>query len=322
MNKPEQHIITSLLEKHALGICTPEERALLEQWYAAFPEKGQVWRNDAEKAEMKETLKAGIFDVIASEKVYPIASTSVQRPRRIWWQAAAVAAVLVVTYLMYNKYSHKKEPDYVVVSAAAGKGIVKLQLPDQSEVWLEPGTLVRYRKDFGKAGREIELTDGMAYFSVRKNAKQPFLVKVRGGVQTKVLGTEFTVKAYTQSEEVQVMVSSGIVQVSDSTRILGILKANQQLSYRQNAHATKRTEEVLEDWRTGDLALNNASFAEVARILKNRYGLQVAFSAADVTSYRFTLHIGKHTSAAEMLEMLKDISGLAYTLNDNKVTIH
>jgi transmembrane sensor len=322
MNTPEQHIITSLLEKHALGICTPEESALLEQWYAAFPEEGPVWRDASETAAMKDALKAGIFDAITPGKVHPITSVPVRATRRIWWQAAAVIVVLVGAWFMYNTFSHKKEPDYIVVSAPAGKDIVKLQLPDQSEVWLEPGTLVRYRKDFGNAGREIELTDGMAFFSVRKHAKQPFLVKAQGGVQAKVLGTEFTVKAYTQSDEVQVMVSEGTVQVSDSTHILGILTANQQISYQQHAHATKRTEGALEDWRTGGHAFNNASFAEVARILKNRYGLQVAYNAANVASFRFNFRISKHTSALEMLEMLKDISGLGYTLNNNKVTIH
>ncbi|THU38184.1 DUF4974 domain-containing protein [Niastella caeni] len=321
MNKREQPIITSLLEKHALGICTPEEMALLEQWYAAFPEKEPLWRGEEEKTEMKDALKAAIFEEIAPEKVHPISPVSVKRSRRILWQAAAAAAILVVTFVMYNVYSHKRKPDYVVVSAPAGKGIIRLQLPDQSEVWLEPGTLIRYQKDFGNEGRVIELEDGMAFFSVRKHAGQPFLVKTPGGVQTKVLGTEFTVKAYTQTDEVQVMVSGGTVQVSDSTRILGILKADQQLSYRQDAHAIKRTEGVSEDWRTGDLALNNASFAEVVRILEKRYGLTVVYNVSNVASWRFTLRISKHTTAADLLETLKDISGLAYTLNDGRVTI-
>jgi ferric-dicitrate binding protein FerR (iron transport regulator) len=110
--------------------------------------------------------------------------------------------------------------------------------------------------------------------------------------------------------------------VSDSTHILGILTANQQISYRQHAHATKRTEGAQEDWRTGGFAFNNASFAEVARMLKNRYGLQVTYNAASVATFRFNFRISKQTSAIEMLEMLKDISGLAYTLDKNKVTIH
>jgi transmembrane sensor len=294
---------------------------LLEKWYAAFPEKGQVWRDDAEKTATKDALKTGIFEVIAAEKVHPISAARVKQPRSLWWQAAAVAALLVIAFSIYTIYGHKKEPVYVVVSAPAGKGIVKQELPDHSAIWLEPGTTIRYRKDYGSANREIELAEGMAFFSVRKNAKQPFLVKAPGGLQTKVLGTGFTVKAYAQTKEVQVMVSSGIVEVSDSTGVLGILKADQQLSYGQDA-PTKRTEGKLEDWRTGDLALKNASITEIARILEKRYGMHVVYNTADVASMRFTLRISNHTSAADLLEMLKDISGLAYTLNGNTVTIH
>jgi ferric-dicitrate binding protein FerR (iron transport regulator) len=310
MKQPEQHIINALLEKHALGICTPEERALLEQWYADFPEKGQVWQDASEKAAMKDTLKAGIFDVITPEKVFPM--------KRVWWQAAAVVVTLAITFLMY----YKKDPEYVVASAAPGKGIIKIQLPDSSEMWLEPGTVVRYQKDFGTTNREIELKDGMAFFSVQEQAAHPFIVNLPGGVQAKVLGTGFTVKKYRQSEEVQIMVSTGAVQVSDSTGILGVLKTGQQLSYQQAAHTTTRTEGTPEDWRTGNLTISNASFAEVARILENRYGLHVTYNAANVATYRFTLRISKETTVAEVLEMLKDISGLEYTLANDKVTVH
>ncbi|HEY8894793.1 MAG TPA: FecR domain-containing protein [Niastella sp.] len=323
MNKPDQSIISSLLEKHSLGICTPEEMALLEQWYAAFPQKEQVWRNESEKAEMKDSLKAGVFGLIAQEKVVPITNVkSAKSTVRILWQAAAAVIVLVGVYLFYNIHRNKKAPEYVVVSAPAGKGIVKLSLPDRSEVWLEPGTTVRYPKDYGSADRQIELTDGMAFFSVQKNAQLPFLVKTPRGVQTKVLGTEFTVKAYTHAKEIQVMVTSGIVQVSDSTGILGILKADQQLSYRQETHVTQRTDGVLDDWRTGDIALRNASFSEVARILETRFGLQVVYNEKAVAAYSFTLRIKNNTTAAEMLEMLKEISGLSYELNNGKVIIH
>jgi transmembrane sensor len=322
MNKPDQSIISSLLEKHSLGICTPEEMALLQQWYAAFPQKEQVWLNESEKAAMKDSLKAGIFGAIAQDKVAPITNVkSAKSTFRILWQAAAVVVGLAGVYLFYN-HRHKKAPEYVVVSAPAGKGIVKVHLPDRSEVWLEPGTTVRYLKDYGSADRQIELTDGMAFFSVQKNAQLPFLVKTPRGVQTKVLGTQFTVKAYSQAKEVQVMVTSGIVQVSDSTGILGILKADQQLSYQQETHSTQRTEGALADWRTGDIALRNASFSEVARILENRFGLQVVYNEKAVAAYSFTLRIKNKTTAAEMLEILKEISGLSYELSHDKVTIH
>jgi len=189
-------------------------------------------------------------------------------------------------------------------------------------VWLEPGTTVRYQKDFGNEYRVIELMNGMAFFSVRKNAQLPFLVKTLRGVQTKVLGTEFTVKAYTQANEVQVMVTSGIVQVADSTGLLGTLKADQQLSYQPKAHITKLTEGKLDDWRTGNIALRNASFAELVHILENRFGLQVVYNERSVAAYSFTLRIDEHTTAAGLLEILKEISGLAYEYHNGKIIIH
>jgi ferric-dicitrate binding protein FerR (iron transport regulator) len=313
MKQPEQHIINSLLEKHSLGILTPEERVLLEAWYADFPQRGQVWADTTEKTAMKDALKAEIFDTIATEE----ARTIKPPVRRIWWQAAAVIAALAVISFVYSR----RTPEYEVVTAAAGKGIVRLQLPDQSEMWLEPGTVVRYPKDFGKRNRELELEDGMAFFAVKEQTEHPFIVNIPGGVQAKVLGTGFTVRKYAQSADVTVMVSSGAVQVTDSTGVLGILKAGQQLHYQLTSHTATRVEEPVEDWREGNLSISDASFQEIARILENRYGLQVTFNAASVASYRFTLRINRQDTAADVLEMLKDISGLTYTLTGNKVII-
>ncbi|SFM85834.1 FecR family protein [Chitinophaga sp. YR627] len=313
MKQPGQHIINSLLEKHSLGILTPEERLLLEKWYADFPQQEQVWADTTEKTAMKDALKAEIFETIAAEDVRTIKPPV----RRIWWQAAAVIAALAVISFLYSR----RAPEYEVVTAAAGKGIVRLQLPDQSEMWLEPGTVVRYPKDFGKRNRELELEDGMAFFSVKEQTEYPFIVNIPGGVQAKVLGTGFTVKKYAQSADVAVMVNSGAVQVTDSTGVLGIFKGGQQLHYLLTSHTATRTAEPVEDWREGNLSVSDASFQEIARILENRYGLQVTFNAASVASYRFTLRINRQDTAADVLEMLKDISGLAYTLTGNKVII-
>ena len=316
MKKPDTSIISSLLEKHALGICSPEERTLLEQWYAAFPEKGKVWTNPAEKEAIKNSLKTDIFNQIAPAKVIPVQS------RNNWWKVAAAVAVLVGLSILYNIYNHKKAPVYVVVAAAAGKGIVQHELPDHSTIWLEPGTTLRYRKDFVNEVRAIELADGMAFFSVTKDAQHPFVVKTPSGVQTKVLGTEFTVKTYTQSKDVQVMVTSGVVQVSDSNHILDTLRPNQQLSYQKREHVSKRTVIARQDWRTGNITLNDGPFEELVRIFKNYYGLQVVNHSKEIAAYRFTIHISKKTTAVDLLEMLKAISGLQYEINKAQVTFH
>jgi transmembrane sensor len=290
--------IDSLLEKHSLGLCTPEEMAILEKWYADFPEKGVPWRDEAEKQSMKEMMKAEIFAEI--------------RPRnyKLWWAAAAAAVMIGVAVFIYQR------PEDKIITAAAGKGILKMELPDHSMMWMEPGTTLRYSKD----GRSIELIDGMACFSVQQQAAHPFVVRMPGRITAKVLGTAFTVKKYKQSEEVQVMVNSGAVQVSDSTHVLGVLQANQQLTY-ANLTVT-RTEGTINDWTSGDLTLSNTPLKEVIRILETHYGVQVTVNTPDITAYRFTLRISEQVTVAEVLDMLKDISGLEFTRNGNRVIIH
>ncbi|RPD39997.1 FecR family protein [Chitinophaga barathri] len=327
MKRPEEHILQSLLEKHALGITTPEERAVLEEWYAAFPEKGAVWQDAGEKAAVKSALKAGIFDVITEEKGTGAAEVTelrvVKPPRSIYWQAAAAVLVLLATGLFFLARTGTERPGgYAEVTAPAGKGVMKVQLPDQSVMWLEPGSKVRYRQDFGNAGREVELTDGMVYFSVLTETEHPFIVSTTPGIQVRVLGTAFTVKAYSGLRDVQIAVESGAVQVSDSSdKVLGILKAGEQIVYETETHNTRKTAGPREDWRNGNLLLNNVSFAEVARILENRYGLEVEYDETIMAPYRFNLHAGRQATAEEVLEMLKDISGLEYTIVNGKVII-
>ncbi|QHS63920.1 DUF4974 domain-containing protein [Chitinophaga agri] len=118
------------------------------------------------------------------------------------------------------------------------------------------------------------------------------------------------------------MVSSGAVQVADSTGVLDILKAGQQLSYEVTRHTVARTAGEVADWRNGNLTISDASLAEVVRILENYYGLQVIVDVAANTAYRFTFRISKHDTVEDVLAMLKDISGLEYTRSGITLTIH
>lgn len=312
MKQPDQHVINSLLEKHSLGILTPEENALLEKWYADFPQEGSVWTDAAERTAMKDALRAEIFDKITTP--------AVRRPTRwIWWTAAAAVVTMLV---VISQVFQKAEPATIITRAPGGKGVVKMVLPDQSEMWLEPGTVVQYERDFGQRDRRVTLVDGRAYFEVRQGSANPFVVSVPGNIMVKVLGTGFTVKKYMQAPTMEVMVNNGAVQVADSTGAAIILKAGQQLSLQTNISTGTKTTEMVEDWRDGALMLHNASVAEIARVLEGRFGLQVTYDTATVGSYLISFRIAKDDSAGEILEMLREISGIKCTRTGSKVHIH
>ncbi|WP_212005311.1 FecR family protein [Chitinophaga sp. HK235] len=329
MSHPDQQIIDLLLEKYALGILTREESAVLERWYAAFPAEGPVFDDEAERKVMRESMKAGIFEAIQAE-MEEVKHTAVvaepvpeKRPvRRMYWRAAAAILVLMATGGLIYFFSGKPEPlSYTEVTAPAGRNIHYLKLPDGSAVWLEPGSRLRYVSHFGKKSRDVQIVDGLAHFSVAPGASHPFIVSTAAGIQAKVLGTEFSVKAYSGVQYIQVNVETGMVQVSDSSHILGVLKTGQQIVYQLETQTATRNEGIQDDWRQGSLTLQKVSFAEVARILQNRYQVQVVYDSSMMSPYRFNLRIDNKTSLDEAMEMLKDLSGMTYTLSNGRVTV-
>lgn len=328
MSHPDQHTIDLLLEKHALGICTPEERAILERWYAAFPAEGHVFNDELERLAMKESLKAGIFGVIQEERSETSAEPldiiipEKMPVRRMYWRAAAAILVLITAGSLFYLFRGKPEVvSYTEVSAPAGRNILHTKLPDGSDMWLTPGSRLRYASHFGKESREVQMLDGLAYFAVAPAASHPFTVSTAAGIAAKVLGTEFSVKAYHGLQDIQVYVGSGMVQVSDSNHVLGVLEAGQQIVYQLATHTATRLDEQVDDWRQGSLLLQHVSFGEVARILQNRYQIPVAYDTAMMASYRFNLRITDKASLDDVLETLKDLSGMTYTLHDGQVTV-
>jgi transmembrane sensor len=305
MNKPEEHIIQSLLEKHALGICTPEEIAVLHEWYDSFPDKGPAFADEEEKNRWKKEMKAAVMDTIQPRKT-----------RRMYWQmaAAAVLVIAVATFLL-----KPWEPEYIGVIAPKGKGVMRLELPDHSIVWLQAGSTLRYE------GRNVELVDGVAGFSVTQNSNEPFMVRTASGLNVKVLGTEFTVKALRELPEVKVYVESGAVQISDSSNAdIAVLKADQQIVYTIATHQYIQDSvnaAALAQWKIGEYTLNNAPFAELARILKDQFDTEIRYNEKIMAPYRFNIRITPASTLPQVLDMLHEISGVNYTINGNHVII-
>lgn len=305
MNKPEEHIIQSLLEKHALGICTPEEIAVLHEWYNAFPDKGPAFTDEEEKNRWKSGMKAAVMDTIQPRKT-----------RRMYWQiaAAAVLVIAVATFLL-----KPWEPEYIGVMAPKGKGVMRLELPDHSIVWLQAGSTIRYE------GRNVELVDGIAGFSVTQNSNEPFIVHTASGLNVKVLGTGFTVKALRELPEVKVYVESGAVQISDSSNAnIAVLKADQQIAYTIATHQYMQDSvnaATLALWKTGEYTLDNAPFAELVRILKDQFDTEIRYNEKIMAPYRFNIRITPASTLPQILDMLHEISGVNYTINGNHVII-
>src|SRR5690606_205335 len=103
-----------------------------------------------------------------------------------------------------GEISAYQKPSYDTVRTEAGK-MKRIVLPDQSVVWLNANTQLRYSAQAFAQHRELFIDHGEAFFEITKNSENPFVVHAEA-LSTKVLGTSFNVKSYPELEYVSVQV--------------------------------------------------------------------------------------------------------------------
>ena len=203
----------------------------------------------------------------------------------------------------------------------------KLVLPDQSVVWLNAGSSIKYPTAFTGKTREVEMT-GEAYFEVAKDAKKPFLVTIPGGT-VEVLGTHFNVNAYDDEEAVKTTLLEGSVKVrsaignrqsAKANEFSAILKPGEQAELSRThspltIHHSPDLEQVVA-WKNGIFNFDGLETKEVMRQLARWYDVQVVYEPG-VTSHKFYGEIGRNLNLAQVLEGLK-LSGVNCRIEEGK----
>jgi transmembrane sensor len=126
--------------------------------------------------------------------------------------------------------------------------------------------------------REVYLK-GEAYFQVVHNVSKPFIIH-SGKLRTQVLGTTFTVSAYSEVKPMNVTVLTGKVAVKDeSTQALAILTRGQSATIEGNKKTFVLTSlanpEDAIAWMEDKLIFDNADLEDVALKLSNKYGVAI-----------------------------------------------
>ncbi|MFV0268652.1 MAG: FecR family protein [Draconibacterium sp.] len=197
---------------------------------------------------------------------------------------------------------------YTEVEAENGQ-ISKVKLPDGSLVWLNSGSKIAYNSQFGSHNRDVKL-DGEAYFQVKEDKKLSFLVN-SGKIQVKVYGTRFNVSAYPESENIDVVLESGKVQLLSPEvpsfqcflrpgEKASFIKISNQLVVNQ-VNTMKFT-----SWKDGILNIYNQPLSEVVKRLEKRYNQQFEYSA-ELTDFHFTFTI-KNESLEEIIHIMEKIA--------------
>ncbi len=149
---------------------------------------------------------------------------------KVWFKAAAAVLILFSAYFYFQTKhynSNSSEISYETLLEKNNEGLIEhtnnsstiqvVSLSDGSSVLLQPKSKLSYPKKFGENNRQVVLS-GEAFFEIKQNPQKPFLVYTNE-VVTKVLGTSFRVIAYDDDSQIEILVKTGKVNVSQNKAI-------------------------------------------------------------------------------------------------------
>lgn len=147
--------------------------------------------------------------------------------KNTWFKASAAVFLICLGILFYYRYSIFEPPTSIGYSELIhrdGDGMIEqtnntdksqlIMLSDGSSVLLLPKSKLSYPKVFSADGRKVYLS-GEGFFEISKDPSNPFYV-YSNELVTKVYGTSFRIKAYSNQSNVSVLVHTGKVKVSSS----------------------------------------------------------------------------------------------------------
>jgi transmembrane sensor len=196
--------------------------------------------------------------------------------RTTFFRVAAAALLLFclgTTAIIVNNPGILSKKNAVV--ALNDQKNVLISLPDGSKVYLNRNSKFTYRKNFGKHGRDVNLT-GEAFFEIAPDASKPFIIDA-GNAKVKVVGTSFNVITNNSESAVEVFVKTGKVLVSDNS---GLQTIQLDPGFVGTMNSKTSEKKVNSDpnylsWRTNYLDYSGQKLSIVFNDLKRVYNMDI-----------------------------------------------
>ena len=213
-------------------------------------------------------------------------------------------------YKPQSQQTKDNEIQYVATDA-----IKNITLSDGSQIILNSGTRLR------ENSREVWLDEGEAFFNVKPDANNPFVVHLRNDLKVRVLGTSFTIQTYEELPLQEVSVLSGKVNVSIQNSPSIELIANQQAIYNvTEKELSKKTTNSAQKaaWRSGTIVLENGTAEELRLRIRQLYDKNIVFeNQPEAMSINITLD--KTAALNEIADEIATLYDLSYQIADDKI---
>jgi len=214
-------------------------------------------------------------------------------------------------------------------------GEYMIELPDETKVWLNAGSTLRFPPVFDERERIVEIK-GEAYFEVSKSVyrgqRVPF--KVKSGHQViEVLGTQFNINSYADEQTIKTTLVEGSIRVNftnDAHKEI-LLKPGQQLQYIAQKPVDATSPETVQlnvskvnprsavAWKEGYFRFDNVSLDELMRQICRWYNMEVEYKGI-FTKHEFVGEIERSAPLTEVLAIL-EVGSLSFRIEGNTIIV-
>ena len=163
---------------------------------------------------------------------------------------------------------------------------------------------------------------GEAYFDVYHNEQQPFLVEA-GGMEVRVLGTSFGVRAYPEEENVLTTLVQGKVNVEADGRVVR-LQPGEQADY-DKADKLLTTAKVdvnlFVGWKDGRLIFDNAPLEVILAELGRWYSFDVFYANENLKQIPYSLNVRKDEHISGVLKLIERTRKVKFEINNQTIIV-
>lgn len=305
--------------------CTSQELTALKRWLsdAATHSEVESWLSEhwAISPEIdSDTLIETVFQQIQAyqDAHQPKSGFSISRILKVYQKVAAFLLIpLIGLGILYWITQYNPSVDQLTETIAPRGQKSQIVLADGTKVWLNSDTKIKYPGNFSKDQRDVYL-DGEAFFEVSKNPHQPFVVHT-SGVNVKVLGTKFNVKAYADENQIETSLFEGKVNLllndpTSAQQVVKEVKPGQSFAYSKADHqlaANKFPQDEINGWKKNQLIFKDDTFSNLVRKVERWYDVKVVYDEAQFNDRRLTVELYE----GERLERLMNIISLALSVD-------
>jgi ferric-dicitrate binding protein FerR (iron transport regulator) len=221
--------------------------------------------------------------------------------------------------LVYDgKTSADKEKNlYNTLTTGRGESY-SVVLADGTKVWLNAASSVHYPLNFPGNERMVNV-EGEAYFKVAKNPEKPFIVRVNG-MEIKVLGSVFNVKAYKEENKTITTLLEGKVQLTKEKDKVFLAPGEQGELLPSGAlqvHKASNIDKVV-GWQKGLFVFDQYDVEALMNELARWYDVHVVYKGK--IKDKFTGLISRNVPLSVLLKKLEK-STVHFKIEDRTITV-